>query len=142
MPNYCNYEMKIKGSKEAIQRVIACLEADYNYNIGKPKHKHFFRVFSVYYEENEMKVNEDGTFTQFLWGNCAWSVYSCMCSGEHTYYNNCKNDFGENFMATTLQEQSQDCEIEVFGEEEGIGFSEHYIFKNGEMLVDDCVETE
>ena len=35
MPNYCNYEMKIKGSKEAIQRVIACLEADYNYNIGK-----------------------------------------------------------------------------------------------------------
>ena len=142
MPNYCNYEIQIKGSKEAIQRVIACLEADYDYNIGKPEHKHFFRVFSVYYEENEMEQLDDNTYILFAYGDCAWSVHSCMCSGEHTYYNDCKNDFGENFMGTTLQEQSQDCEIEVFSEEEGMEFSEHYYFKNGECLIDDCVETQ
>lgn len=139
MPNYCNYEMKIKGSKDAIKRVLECLKADYDYNKGKPDHKHFFRVFDVY-DDNEMKDNGDGTFTQFVFGDCAWSVHSCMCSGEHTYYNDGKESFGENFMGTDLLEQSKDCEIEVFSEEEGMEFSEHYIFKNGECLVDDCVD--
>ena len=32
---------------------------------------------------------------------------------------------------------SEDCEIEVFSEEPGMGFSEHYIFKNGECLCDE-----
>lgn len=138
MPNYCNYEMKIIGSKKAIQRVVECLEANYNYDEGKPSHKHFFRVFECYVED--LEDNGDGTFTQFLCGDCAWSVYSCMCSGDYTYFNDGKKSFGENFMGTTLQEQSQDCEIEVFSEEEGMQFSEHYIFKNGECLVNDCVE--
>lgn len=141
MPNYCNYEMKIKGSKDAIKRVLECLKADYNYTIGKPEHKHFFRVFDVY-DDEEMEDNGDGTFTQFVFGDCAWSVYSCMCSGDHTYFNDCKESFGENFMGTTLLEQSKDCEIEVFSEEEGMEFSEHYIFKNGKCLVDDCVKTK
>lgn len=42
MPNYCNYEMKIKGSKDAIKRVLECLKADYDYDEGKPGHKHFY----------------------------------------------------------------------------------------------------
>ena len=139
MPNYCNYEMKIVGSKDAIERVLGCLKADYDYTLEKPEHKHFFRVFNVY-EDEEMEDNGDGTFTQFVYGGCAWSVYCCMCSGGHTYYNDGKKSLGENFMGTNLVEQSHDCEIEVFSEEEGIAFSEHYIFKNGECLCDDCVE--
>lgn len=139
MPNYCEYEMKIKGSKNAIERVMKCLNADYDYSKGKPSHKHFFRVFGAYNDE-EMEKNEDGTFTQYLYGDCAWSVYCCMCSGEHTYYNHCKEEFSKNFMGTTLLEQSKDCEIEVFSEEEGMNFSEHYLFVKGECVVDHCVE--
>ena len=140
MPNYCNYEMKIKGSKDAIKRVLECLKADYDYEEGKPTHKHFFRVFEVY-ENKEMKDNGDGTFTQLVWGDCAWSVHCCMCSGG-TYYNDCKKSNPDTFMGTDLVEQSQDCEIEVFSEEEGMEFSEHYIFKNGECLCDDTVDTQ
>lgn len=140
MPNYCNYEMKIKGSKDAIKRVLECLKADYDYEEGKPKHKHFFRVFEAY-EDKEMKDNGDGTFTQFVWGDCAWSVCCCMCGGG-TYYNSCKESYPDTFMGTDLVEQSQDCEIEVFSEEEGMEFSEHYIFKNGECLCDDTVQTQ
>ena len=141
MPNYCNYEMKIKGSKRAIQRVVDCLKADYNYTIGKPSHKHFFRVFEVFCED-EFEKNEDGTYTLFVFGDCAWSVYSCMMKGENTYYNSVKAEYPNTFMGTTLLEQSKNCEIEVFSEEEGMCFSEHYLFKNGEMLIDDCVKTE
>ena len=140
MPNYCNYEMKVKGSKKAIERVMECLKADYNYLEGKPSHKHFFRVFEAC--ENDLEKNEDGTYTMLIFGYCAWSVYSCMCGGEHTYYNDCKKNHKDIFMGTTLKEQSRGCEIEVFSEEEGMEFSEHYLYKNGKCLIDDSVKTE
>ena len=140
MPNDCDFEMKIRGSKQAIKRVVDCLQADYHYNEGKPSHKHFFRVFDTY--EDKLINNGDGTFTQWLHGYCAWSVYSCMCNGTHTYYNDVKKDYPDIFMGTTLEEQSQDCEIEVFSEETGMGFSEHYLYKNGYCEVDDCAQIE
>lgn len=136
MPNYCDYEMKIKGSKEAIARVLACLKADYNYNEGKPEHKHFFRVFQAE-EEGEPTKNPDGTYTLIVWGDCAWSVSSCMLDGGFSYYQAIKKDYPDIFMGTTLVEQSKDCEIEVFSEEPGMGFSEHYIFKYGKC---ECFE--
>ncbi len=134
MANDCNYEMKIRGSKEAINRVIACLNTDYNYCEGKPEHKHFFRVFEA--TEEELEDNGDGTFTQSIYGYCAWSVWSCMMEGDHTYYNDVKRNHPDTFMGTSLKEQSQDCEIEVFSEEWGMLFSEHYHFKNGECVDD------
>lgn len=142
MPNYCNYEMKIKGSKDAIKRVIECLKADYNYLEGKPEHKHFFRIFDVDGDEDRPVCNGNGIYTQTIWGYCAWSIHSCMCRGEHSYYEDCKANNPEIFMGTDLIEQSQDCEIEVFGEEEGMEFSEHYVFRNGKCILDDCVDTK
>lgn len=135
MPNYCDFEMKIKGSKKAIERVIKCLNADYDYGEGKPSHKHFFRVFQA--DKGDLRDNKDGTYTQYVFGYCAWSVSSCMCSGSFTYYDELKKDYPDTFMGTTLAEQSEDCTIEVFSEELGMGFSEHYIFKNGECLCSD-----
>ena len=140
MANNCMYEMKVVGSKEAINRVVTCLKAHYNYSVAKPEHKHFFRVFEAY--DDKIEKIGDNTYSVFVWGDCAWSVSSCMLSGAHTYYNDLKKDFPEIFMGTDLKEQSKDCTIEVFSEETGMGFSEHYIFKNGECLCDDCVEIE
>lgn len=132
--------MKIKGSKNAIKRVIDCLKADYNYYEGKPLHKHFFRVFEVV-DEEELVDNKDGTFTKYVFGYCAWSVHSAMTEGG--YYKSIKEEYKNTFMGTTLKEQSKDCEIEVFSEEvEGCFFSEHYLYKNGECLVDTCCEIE
>ena len=141
MPNYCNYEMKIKGSKKAIQRVVDCLKADYNYDNGKPEHKHFFRVFDVFCDD-PVKVGKN-TYELFVSGDCAWSVHSAMVSktGE-SYYAYLKEHFPQDFMGTTLLEQSKNCEIEVFSEEPGCAFSEHYIFKNGVMVLDDCVDIQ
>ena len=140
MPNYCDYEMKIKGSKQAIRRVVKCLEADYNYSKGKPEHRHFFRVFDVFQNGN-LEKNDDGTWSLYVYGDCAWSVYSAMVSktGE-SYYYACKEKYPQDFMGTTLLEESKNCEIEVFSEEIGCMFSEHYLFKNGKCLIDDLVE--
>lgn len=141
MANDCLYEMKIKGSKKAINRVIKCLKANYNYGEEKkPRHKHFFRIFECYDDGDEIIKNEDGTFTKFVYGECAWSVRSCMLSGSCTYYEDIKKGYPKIFMGTDLLEQSKDCEIEVFSEELGMEFSEHYLFKNGEMLLDNCID--
>lgn len=141
MANDCLFDMRIKGKKDSILRVIECLKAGYNYYEGQPKHKHFFRIFDVYDEDNIMD-NGDGTFTANLWGYCAWSVHSCMLEGVHTYYNDCKKNHPDIFMGTNLGEQSKDCEIEVFSEEEGMCFSEHYYFKNGIRMVNECVDIQ
>ena len=142
MPNICDYEIKIRGSKEAIKRVVDCLKADYNYNTGEVPHEHFFRVFEA--SEVELVANNDGTFTQRISGNCAWSVQCTMVSESErsSYYGDIKRECPDLFKGTTLKKQSKDCEIEVFSEETGIGFSEHYIFKNGNCVCDDCVDVK
>lgn len=139
MPNYCDFEMKVKGSKTTIARVLKCMNTDYNYSEGKPSHKHFFRVFQAD-KSGEPVKNEDGTYTQVVYGYCAWSVSSCMLDGNFSYYDSVKKNHPEIFMGTTLAEQSKDCTIEVFSEEPGMCFSEHYIFKNGECLCSDECE--
>ena len=139
MPNYCDFEMKVRGSKTAIARVFKCLNTDYNYGEGKPSHQHFFRVFQADKAEEPTK-NQDGTYTQVIYGYCAWSVSSCMLDGAFSYYQSVKKDHPDIFMGTTLEEQSEDCLIEVFSEEPGMGFSEHYIFKNGRCICNDECE--
>jgi len=140
MANDCLYEMKIRGSKKAITRVVKCLNTYYDYDEGKPKHRHFFRVFECV-NEDEFVDNKDGTFTKYVFGYCAWSVNSAMIDkGKHSYYHYLKEEFHDIFMGTTLAEQSRDCVIEVFSEEEGCGFSEHYIFDHGTCECDNCVE--
>ena len=139
MPNYCYYQMKVVGSKKSIQNVIDTLKADYDYMAGKPEHKHLFRVF----EANESEIQRVGNkYCVYITGECAWSVYSCMLSGVHTYYNDIKFRHLDIFMGTTLAELSKDCKIEVFSEEEGMEFSEHYIFENGECLTDDTCDVQ
>lgn len=140
MSNTCYFEMKIKGSKSAIERVVNCLKAHYDYKDGKPAHKHFFRVFNTQLVEKQ-KIDEN-TYFAYIIGDCAWSVFSCMCRGKDTYYNEFKERYPNTFNGTDLLEQSRNCTIEIFSEEGGIGFSEHYLFKNQQKLIDVCVDTE
>lgn len=139
MPNYCSYEMKVNGKKESQEKLLEIMKADYDYNTMEfSADKHLFRIF----EASLCEFSEDDDF--FISGYCAWSVYSCMMEGEHSYYNSLKERFPNEFRGTTLVELSKelDLEIEVFSEEPGCGFMEHYIIKNGELIVNKCHEYE
>ena len=142
MPNYCMYEMKVNGKMENIDKFISYLKSNYNYNANPPKidaDKHLFRVFEANIVEKE---ENDGYPYCIINGECAWSVFSCMFSGEHTYYDLVKKDHEKDFKGTTLEECSKELEldIEVFSEEPGVGFMEHYLIKNGDVIIDDCEE--
>lgn len=148
MPNYCDYEMKINGKKENVEKLISYLQAEYSYKgdgtVECSADKHFFRVFGAdVLEEYEIDPGkEDTLYTAIVGGCCAWSVYSCMMQGEHTYYNRVKESNKKEFYGTHMIEATRelDLEVEIFSEEPGCGFMEHYRIDKGEVLVDDCVD--
>ena len=105
--------------------------------------RHMFRVFEVYANRRLDEAN-----ASYISGYCAWSVYSCMFGTSHTYYDDFITEkYGNKyigFMGTTLPDESRrlNLKIEVYSEEPGCGFMEHYLIDNGEILIEDCVDYE
>lgn len=150
MPNFCSYEMKVKGAKEKVEEFIKVIQSHYDYYKQIfDFDRHLYRVFEA--DTVEMEEEEEGVWSVIIYGDCAWSVYSCMMEGEHTYYNDNKdahvimlNGISQEIPSrgTSLIKESKNLGlvIEVYSEESGVGFQEHYIIDNGEVLVDKCVE--
>lgn len=139
MPNYCNYSMCVKGKKENIEEFIKVMQSDYNYNTMEFSFdRHMFRVFEA--ECNEVEEYDDGVFQAIINGYCAWSVSSCMLEGG--YYGDCKASYGPDFRGTTLLIESKNLnlDIEVYSEEGGCCFQEHYVIIKGYLVCDECVD--
>ena len=126
MANKCYYNMKIVGAtQEAVDEFIQML--DYSH----PDGKFFARIFEAYpytsYEEN-------GNYVTQVTGDCAWSVYSCMCGGAFTYYDdNAKTT--EKITNLAIETKRLGLKVEIFSQEPGIGFAEHIIFDNGHQIL-------
>ena len=139
MPNYCSYSMCVVGKKENVEEFIKVMQADYDYGAMKFSYdRHMFRVFKADCDEVEERF--DGRFQTIITGYCAWSVSSCML--ESGYYGDFKETYGVNFRGTTLLIESEKLglDIEVYSEEGGMCFQEHYIIIKGEMVRDECVD--
>lgn len=148
MPNYCNYTMKVYGKKENVQSFINIMEAEYYYNendiyVSCEEQRHFFRIFDTYYDEEELKQAKDNeNISIMIDGTCAWSVEVCMNDGG--YYKDIRTRYKEKAKGTTLQDESKtlDLIIEVYSEEIGVGFQEHYLYDRGVKIYDECVDYE
>ena len=139
MPNYCNYSMCVVGSKENIEEFIRVIKADYNYQTMEfDFDRHMFRVFEA--ECDDIEERFDGRFQTVINGYCAWSVASCMLA--HGYYSDCEARYGDNFRGTTLDMESGrlHLDIEVYSEEGGVCFQEHYVIIDGGIVCDECVD--
>ena len=139
MPNYCNYSMCVVGAKENIEEFIKVIQADYNYgNMTFSYDRHMFRVFEAECDEIEERLN--GSYQAIINGYCAWSVASCML--EDGYYNSMKEKHPLDFRGTTLLIESKklNLDIEVYSEETGCCFQEHYVIIKGDFVRDECVD--
>lgn len=139
MPNYCNYSMCVVGKKESVEEFIEVMNAGYNYGTMEFDYdRHMFRVFEA--ENDKIEERDDGRFQTFINGYCAWSVSSCML--KDGYYRNFKEDFPDNFRGTTLPLESKKLglDIEVYSEESGMCFQEHYLIIDGEIVREECVD--
>ena len=142
MPNYCNYSMCVKGTKENVEEFIKVIQADYKYDTMEFSYdRHLFRVFEAEYDEIEEVC--DDVYQAVINGYCAWSVNSCMLDQHFSsYYNGLKERYPNDFRGTTLQIESEklNLDIEVYSEECGMCFQEHYIILKGNIVCDECVD--
>lgn len=154
MPNYCNYEMKIVGKKENVGKIVSYLQAEYNYNYDWEKEiykfskctadKHFFRVFEADLLDTEDDYDvKNKLIAVTVNGSCAWSVYCCMFKGEYTYYSNPKSKY-DIFKGTNMEDVTKelDLKVEIFSEEFGNNFMEHYLIDKGNILINECKDFE
>lgn len=139
MPNYCNYSMRAVGTKENIEEFIKVMNAGYDYRTMEFDYdRHMFRVFEAV--SDEIDEYDDDIFAVTINGYCAWSVRSCMF--DDGYYGRIKERYPDDFRGTTLLLESKKLglNIEVYSEESGMCFQEHYMIIDGELVRDECVD--
>ena len=129
MANNCFFTMHVKGKKENVDEFFTELR-DYEHI------PHFWRVFSA--DRLDLQTDPDGTVVAEIIGDCAWSVYCCMLDGAGTYAHDCPE------VSTSLQKESErlSLAIEVFSEESGAEFQEHYHYEDGEEIANEDVKWE
>lgn len=151
MANYCYFQVKAVGSKDSLLKLKEYMDASYEYKEDEDGNwhenctsdKHLFRIYETNTDSNCLEQIQDDTYAIYISGECAWSVDNCMFDGEYTDYNRWKNKVSiSEFKGTTMPQLSEELnlKIEIYSEETGVGFMEHYLIDNGEILIDDCVE--
>ena len=133
MPNICGYSMSITGKESQVNELIQIMQNDYDGTPNEPLH--LWRVFSA--EEVSREVKDD-LVTVLISGDCAWSVGTCMFEGGYQAQFNANNERN----GTTLEKETKrlGLAVEIYSEECGCAFMEHYIVASGNIIEDECVE--
>ena len=141
MANICSFSMMVRGKKEDIETFKNMMSQTGTVYMG--------RGAEIDFEDME-EINElsDNDYRCQLDGQTKWSIISSLVDNAISMRNN--SDmwwFGENvdkskLSFVTLFEACEqlNLDMECFSEEPGGGFQEHYLFVNGELLKDECVE--
>ena len=112
MANQCEFKLKATGFIKDINNLL-------------PKLKQY-KAVDIIEEDIEEHDNRYSSLT--IIGYCDWSVYSSLINGpyiQNSLLPDCKN---------------HSVVMEVYSSEPGIGFQEHYIINNGELVLDDLVD--
>lgn len=153
MPNYCYFDIHMRGPQEKLKKLCQWFRADYRYDGDEAvcylkngeetipcEHHIGYRVFSFdCFDEDDIKYPDEDA----VWygaGDCAWSCAVCMFEGEFSY---CSEEEDKERFAITLPKACAELgvEVELFSYEPGCAFSEHYqIDDKGEILCDECKE--
>ena len=138
MANICDFSMMVKGKKENIEQFVDMMEQKGTVWMGR----------GAVVDFTDMEEVENGKCRCQIDGNTKWSVQSSMVDNAismRTEPN--KWSFGEDVNKTelsfvTLFEACKQLglDMEVYSEECGCGFQEHYLFIDGELVKEECVD--
>ncbi len=135
MANLCDYDMRVKGSRKNIEKFINALNQTGNIWMGRGA------------ETNVTYDDEDTETTASVFGYCKWSIVSALIDNAKSMREHPERwDCGKNDELTfiTLDEASKiyNVNVEVYSQEPGCEFEEHYLIIKGEIIKDDCVHYE
>ena len=129
MPNWCAYTMKaVSKSKDALDRLISIMSYE-------DKEYYIYRcaVIEVYDE-----FQEDDYFVAMLHGDVAWGCDSWFDRIERIDET---IESGGHYVTLDILCERLGIAIEVFGEEPGMEFQEHYLCNpKGDTVWNECTE--
>ena len=138
MANICSFSMIVRGTKENIETFKNMMNQVGTVHMGRGAEIDF----------EDMEELNDNEYRCQIDGQTKWSIQSSLVDDAISMRSN--NDmwwFGENVDKTKLSFVTlfEACEqlnmdMECFSEEPGCGFQEHYLFQNGELQKDECVD--
>lgn len=157
MPNYCSYTARIVSKrKQSVERFLAILNYK-DYGLKDSRGLYLARTFSAECEDGILK--EDGLFYADVYGDVAWSIHTCWIGGTASYHNDATNKYPDgdpkfsvwNYrdgihysnLIITIPELCKllKCAIEIWSDEGGIGFQEHYLIdSDGDPVIEGCVD--
>ena len=135
MANLCSFLMKVRGNKEDILQFYKALTQDGKIWMGRGAGA------DIEFEDNDFAA---------LTGTCKWSIQSAVIDNAISMRTDSRPwYFGEglsskDFEFVTLYEACKrwNLVMEVYSEECGCQFQEHFVCDKGEVLCDDCVGWE
>ena len=117
MANNCYFELRAKGSREGLARLVNAFTKVF------PTEDKIHRVYDFILNDTITTVEDRCVVEGY--GDCAWSVEGCLIHPPQQYTSLIQLSKEENLI------------IEVVSEEPGIGFAEHYIIDGGEFIVNE-----
>lgn len=134
MANICSFSMYVKGNAEDIVSFYNAMCQNGNVYMGRGA-------------EAELNLDAEDN-SAMIDGWCKWSIQSSLIDNAISMRTNPERWwFGDGFDVSkiefiTLPEACKkwNLEMEVYSEEPGCCFQEHYMFTNGEDWLDECVD--
>lgn len=134
MANICDFSMCVKGSRNDIENFYNALIQKGNIYMGRGAEA------EINYDNEESKA--------FIDGWCKWSVQSALIDNAISmreqpdiwYFEDEVNVKELEFITLSEACDRWNLIVEVYSEECGCGFQEHYIIKKGNIEVDECID--
>lgn len=136
MANMCGFSMLVRGKHEDIEKFYDAISQNGNIYMGRGA-------------EAEIEYDDEDGVAQ-IDGWCKWSVQSALTDNAismrtkpNMWYWGDDVDVNTLEFITLLEATKKwNLVMEVYSEEPGCQFQEHYVFDNGTILCDECVEWE
>ena len=133
MANICNFSMYVRGKSEDIQRFYDAMCQNGNVYMGRGA------------DAELIMEDDDGARIE---GWCKWSIQSALIDNAISMRTNPGMWwFGDNVDASKIEFITLDeacdkwnLDMEVYSEEPGCCFQEHYLFVDGAMVLEECVD--
>lgn len=134
MANICSFSMKVRGEHDNIEKFYNAMMQNGTIYMGRGADA------EINYDDEECSAQIDG------W--CKWSVVSAMVTNAESMrsepdmwcWGDGKTSEEREFITLFEACKKWNLDMEVYSEESGCCFQEHYVFVDGELICEECVE--
>lgn len=131
MANICSFNMCVVGDKKNIEDFYKAISQNGNLWMGRGA---------------EAEIEYDGDLA-YIDGWCKWSIQSALIDNAISMRTNPDRwHWGEGererleFITLIEATEKWNLIVEIYSEESGCCFQEHFIFDNGEVVCDECID--